>query len=55
MHRTHLNEILRDTAVAESIRSVIQRNKLTFAETCDALVALRVPRAAAVAGLVTSR
>ena len=55
MHRNHLNEILRDTAVAESIRSVIERNKLTFAETCDALTTLRVPRAASIAALVTTR
>lgn len=54
MHRNHLNEILRDTAVAESIRSIIERNKLTFAQTSEALIALRVPRAAAIAALVTS-
>jgi hypothetical protein len=55
MHHTQLNEILRDAAVAESIRPVIERNKLTFAETCDALIALRVPRAAGIAALVTSK
>lgn len=55
MHHTHLNEILRDAAVAESIRSIIDRNKLTFAETRDALMALGVPRAAGIAALVTSR
>ena len=54
MHRTHLNEILRDTAVAYAIRPTIERRKLTFAETRDALIALNVPRPAMIAALVAS-
>lgn len=54
MHRTHLNEILRDTAVAYAIRPTIERRKLTFAETRDALIALNIPRPATIAALVAS-
>lgn len=54
MHRTHLNEILRDSAIANAIRPTIERRKLTFAETRDALITLEIPRAAFIAGLVTS-
>lgn len=54
MHRTHLYEILRDAAVADAIRPTILRRKLTFAETRDALIDLRVPRPALVAAIVTS-
>ena len=55
MHRTHLNEILRDAAVAHAIRPAIERGKLTFAETRDALIALHVPRPAMIAAVVTSK
>ena len=52
MHRTHLKEILRDAAVAHAIRPTIERRGLSFAETRDALVALKVPRAATIAAIV---
>ena len=54
MHRTHLNEILGDAAIAHAIRPAIERRKPTFAETRDALITLEVPRAAIIAALVTS-
>ena len=57
MHRTHLREILRDAAIAFAIRPTIERNKLTFAETRDALISLSLPRPATIAAIVcpTSR
>jgi hypothetical protein len=54
MHRIHLNEILRDAAVASAIRPTIERHKFTFAETRDALIALNVPRPAMIAAVVCS-
>ncbi len=54
MHRTHLRELLRDADIAYAIGPAIQSRKLTFAETRDALIALAVPRAAGIAGVVTS-
>lgn len=52
MHRTHLKEILRDADIAHAIRPTIERHKLTFAETKDALIALHVPRPATIAAIV---
>ena len=52
MHRTHLNEILRDAAIAHAIRPTIERGGLTFAEARDALIALNVPRPAMIAAIV---
>ena len=52
MHRNHLKEILCDAAVAHAIGPTIERRGLNFAETCDALVALKVPRAATIAAIV---
>jgi hypothetical protein len=54
MHRTRLYKILSDAAIAHAIRPAIERSKLTFAETRDALITLEVPRAAIIAALVTS-
>ena len=55
MHRTHLKQLIRDTDIAFAIRPVIDHGNLTFVETRDALISLDVPRAAEIAGLVTSR
>jgi hypothetical protein len=52
MHRTHLNEVLRDAAIANAIRPTIERGGLNFVETRDALIALKVPRAARIAAVV---
>ena len=52
MHRTHLNEILSDAAIANAIRPNIERAGLNFAETRDALIALKVPRPATIAAIV---
>lgn len=52
MHRTHLNHVLRDAAVANAIRPIIARNQLTFAETQDLLISLNLPRAATIAAIV---
>jgi hypothetical protein len=49
MHRTHLNELLRDAAIAHAIRPAIERGGLTFAQTRDALTSLNIPRAAMIA------
>lgn len=49
MHRTHLREILRDAAIAHAIRPTIERGGLSFAETRDALVTLKIPRPAMIA------
>ena len=54
MHRTHLYQILRDAEIAHAIRPTIERGKLTFAETKDALIALHVPRPARIAAVVCS-
>jgi len=54
MHRTHLNEVLRDAAIAHAIRPTIERGGLNFAETRDALIALKVPRPAMIAAIVCS-
>jgi hypothetical protein len=52
MHRTHLNDVLRDAAIAHAIRPTIERGGLTFAKTRDALIALKVPRPAMIAAIV---
>jgi len=52
MHRTQINEILRDAAIAHAIRPTIERGGLTFAETRDALITLNVPRPATIAAIV---
>ena len=52
MHRNHLNEVLRDAAIAYAIGPTIERGELTFAETRDALIALDVPRPAMIAAIV---
>jgi len=52
MHRTHLNEVLRDAAIADAIRPTIERGGLTFAKTRDALISLNIPRAAMIAAIV---
>jgi len=52
MHRTHLNEILRDAAIACPIRATIERGGLTFATTRDALISLNIPRPAMIAAIV---
>jgi hypothetical protein len=52
MHRIHLNEVLRDAAIAYAIRPAIERGGFTFAETRDALIGLDVPRPAMIAAVV---
>jgi hypothetical protein len=52
MHRTHLNDVVRDAAIAHAIGPAIQRAGFTFAQTRDALTALNVPRPAAIAAIV---
>ena len=52
MHRIHLRDILRDAAIAHAIQPTIDRNKLGFAETRDALTSLGVARPATIAAIV---
>ena len=52
MHRTHLNDVLRDAEIAFAISPALQRGRFTFAQTRDALTALNVPRPAAIAAIV---
>jgi hypothetical protein len=52
MHRTHLKEVLRDAAIAHAIHPTIERGGLTFAETRDALISLKVPRPTVIAAIV---
>lgn len=54
MRQTRLTEIIRDADIACAIRPVVVQRHLTRAETCDALAALHVPRAAEIAALVTA-
>ena len=54
MHRNHLREVLRDAAVADAIRPAIERGGLTFVQARDALIALKIPRAACVAAIACS-
>jgi hypothetical protein len=53
MRSTHFREILRESEVAYAIRPVIAKHALTFAQTRDALVELKVPHASEIATLVT--
>ena len=52
MHRTHLREVLRDAAIAHAIQPAIDRGGLNFAETRDALIALKVARPEIIAAIV---
>jgi hypothetical protein len=52
MHRTHLNDILRDAAIAHAIRPAVERAGFTFAQTRDTLITLKVPRPALIAAIV---
>ena len=52
MHRTHLNDVLRDAEIAVAIRPAVQRGRFTFAQTRDALTALNVPRPAVIAAIL---
>ena len=52
MHRTHLNDVLRDAEIAHAIRPAVERGGFTFAQTRDALTTLEVPRPAVVAAIV---
>ena len=54
MHRTHFNELIRDTDIAFAIRPVTDRANFSFAQIRDALVTLHVPRAGGIAGMVTA-
>ena len=54
MRHTVLKEIIRDSDIARAIQPVVLHHHLTRAETCEALIALHVPRAAEIASLVTS-
>ena len=55
MHRTHLREILRDADIAHTIGPTVRRDGLSFAQTLEALNALAVPRAAAIAAIIISK
>ena len=52
MHRTHLNQVLRDAAIAHAIGPAIERAGLTFAQTRDALTTLNIPRPATIAAIL---
>ena len=52
MHRTHLNDVLRDAAIAHAIRPAVERGGFTFAQTRDALTALNVAGPALIADIV---
>jgi hypothetical protein len=54
MSHSRLAEVIRDADIACAIRPVVLERQLTRAETCDALIALHVPRAAQIASLVDS-
>ncbi len=54
MRHTLLAEIIRDTEIVCAIRPVVLQRQLSRAETHEALIALHVPRAAEIAGLVTA-
>ena len=55
MHLRQLREILRDAEIANCIFPIIRTHRLTEAETVDALLTLRVPRAAGVAAITQAR
>jgi len=51
VHLIQLGQILRDADVATAISAVVREYRLTEKQTEHALVELRVPRAASVAGI----
>ena len=55
MHLIQLREILRDAEIANCIFPIVRAYGLTEQETMDALLALRVPRAAGVAAITQAR
>ena len=54
MHLITLREILRDADVAHAISSVVHEHSLSEGQTEQALIDLRVPRAANAAGISSS-
>jgi hypothetical protein len=54
MHLKEFRQIVRDAEIANAISSVVRRHRLTEEETEEALLELRIPRAANVARISVS-
>ena len=52
MHLIEFRQIVRDAEVANAISPIVRGHSLTEEETEDALLKLRIPRAANVAGII---